>query len=1248
MSSLHTNDDQLDAPTPFYEPRRLQAPFSTDTKPFYPENGEYACGINVTSPFRWRFVRWPECTKGDRYFLYFDESGDPVASDIVVDEDASAFYLTVPHPKDGLFWVFGRVVREGSLHESLSKPVPVLIKQSPPAGRDQEVTVKSHSGMLLTIDELAEGATITKDIASVGVTASLNKYQHARENDEITVTCAGVRTKKVLSAAEANGRGPFKIPIGPDVLKQIPSSGKVEFVAFLKDVANNIPEGEWPYSNIVTTKSENDINLLYEPTVLVDDEPSTFLDLLFISASLIQIQAILELKAPPSPQRNQVKFFIEFTKYGKSTTVPVGTVQDKNRRREVLTLEYDVLKDWADASGRVWFDWVGPTGLLLKRSASSFFRVSKELVSMPAVTLYGLLAGELASDKPTYAEMPSYTPMSRYLLETFWIVSKDGAQIHKELQQAGDQGGRYDISVETLKKFEGKEVDFYYTTDNSEGTSASLLTSKKVRARVGKQPAILKAPVVQGADENGYISENAIDRDLLFKLPFTDAREDDYCAWNVLGRNAVGSAKDEFTVKSALASPIFESILFAAPSNVRANNASNEISLSYAITRKSTGEIFRSEVAYVNFGQPPKIESVEVLEAEKWQNSILPKNVTKGATVVVTILGGLPTDLPHVQWQGAYNLSNAEEWAKWDPKTQKFYFTVDPIVVARGVRKGANKISIKVTLTRGRSTFNHPIQQYMLAELERRPPAVFLGGGATDTTLQLYALNDATTLQVDWWNLMSPNQNVSVELSGVFADGEPYKETLQRVVTDEDVTKRYVSFSVPQLNVSQLKDRSSLITATYVDLTESGDLNARLKFEEKKYYVEAIASTQAAPRFAGLTAEKVSINPKEYKDKASLSITVSGMRTAQTYAVKWMDPDNIPVLIPTKPGVTTGTLTFPVDNKLLAIAMGKTTPVVCDITTSGAQTIRSKPLELTVQYLDEKDRPQALINGVPGDDVLDLNKNPKLFWSLKPWTFMFAGQWLRVEALSSGVATQELFYGQVTAAQVTDGLVNMEVPSAFTANLRSDAKMNLHASVVMDGSNNFDRAMLLRPTSYTIKANLTVNTSALNLNGLSIRAGYAKTGLESINNTWQLVTSGGSGTVTWASSAPKVASVTSSGFVKGEGWGKATLTGTDAAGNKVTCLVNSSNVYNLHLNNGLATLPQHANFFNNLGRLIGFDGIADMQRQYGLALPWLDYHYWGGYYDAGRGYFWHFQNRGIFLGGENNHTFRAMGLIAVK
>lgn len=53
----------------------------------------------------------------------------------------------------------------------------------------------------------------------------------------------------------------------------------------------------------------------------------------------------------------------------------------------------------------------------------------------------------------------------------------------------------------------------------------------------------------------------------------------------------------------------------------------------------------------------------------------------------------------------------------------------------------------------------------------------------------------------------------------------------------------------------------------------------------------------------------------------------------------------------------------------------------------------------------------------------------------------------------------------------------------------------------------------------------------------------------------QLSTTGGTGTVTWSSSNPSVATVSSTGLVTGVSKGNATITATDANGNKQTCAV---------------------------------------------------------------------------------------------
>ncbi len=235
---------------------------------------------------------------------------------------------------------------------------------------------------------------------------------------------------------------------------------------------------------------------------------------------------------------------------------------------------------------------------------------------------------------------------------------------------------------------------------------------------------------------------------------------------------------------------------------------------------------------------------------------------------------------------------------------------------------------------------------------------------------------------------------------------------------------------------------------------------------------------------------------------------------------------------------------------------------------------------------------------------------------------MACGQRVWITARSLGATPLNILEGyEVTNADLTQGFINKPVLRAWLEGLATNSAVLIEVAVSLDGSAIAEHAAAFKSTTYTVLGQLKIEQAPMILNGLSIkRPSWPRTGYDSFGNTATRVATGGSGGFTYTSRRPSVASVTPHGVVTGNGWGSTFIDVKDKAGVLVSYAVHVSNVFSLVPAESYTTFPVIQPWMLTGARLVGFDGIADLQRVYGMRLPVIR-HYWLGHYDYGRASF---------------------------
>lgn len=143
-----------------------------------------------------------------------------------------------------------------------------------------------------------------------------------------------------------------------------------------------------------------------------------------------------------------------------------------------------------------------------------------------------------------------------------------------------------------------------------------------------------------------------------------------------------------------------------------------------------------------------------------------------------------------------------------------------------------------------------------------------------------------------------------------------------------------------------------------------------------------------------------------------------------------------------------------------------------------------------------------------------------------------------------------------------------------------------------------------------INAALSINTKPMYLNGLAIKANWARTGLDSIRNTQVRRPSGGVAPYSYSSNRPDIASV-SNGKVTGNKEGLVTITVTDRSGSSVSYQAMVSNTWQVHVNYGRLNHNQAVAWMRSIGGTpLGLESMDDIQRVYGYQRIPLTAHTW--------------------------------------
>ncbi|UXV17651.1 hypothetical protein N4P55_17350 [Pseudomonas fluorescens] len=1063
-------DYDLDPPISYFPAVQFD-PKVTDTPPKYPETAVWGMGIRHAFPARFSFRAWPALGFADNYSIYIHDPDIFAASDVVKDITSNAYYLTVNELPEGEVEMFGRVVRADSLQESRSITQTILIKTTNPGGRDREVAKKWHSGLNMSIEGLPSGSSLNKDNTADGIWCLISKYLYIRKNDTITVKYDGISVEHIVSPEEAAGPGPIRVFISPQVIAQGSQNGVIEVVFTVRDLVGNIPEGEWVHSKRYKLISELSAALPI-PIFLVDGEEFDELDLDLNSQSTLEVLVAPPRKSPKPNPPNQVTVVLTlFPDKGRSQTVRLNPVTDRNLGIETITLSYDLFTGLANGRFQVAFESYTSAGVLLGTSGSNSISVGGLPVSMPAVTVSPIEAGLIPLDTDITVTIPTYQPHGESLLETLVIETSDGRTHYTQLQPAGVQGGTRRVSKETLKDFEGQGAfQIYYITDDGEGTSASVHESSKLEVQLGDRVAVLDAPIVQGSRGNNIDPADVVDPEIQLLFPYSGTVVGDLLYWSVIGRGVQGSASGTIKINQAYAGHVLPSVFFPVDRKVVDNNINASISVSYTVVRPGQPQqVFRSQVLDLTVGPPVELGLLKILEADQALGTIEPKKVINGATLRISYKSMQAGDQIAYKWLGQYDVSQFEDVVPGDPKTNSVDVPIPAYVIAKGLRRDGNNVSVDCEVRRGQFTYTFETLSVRLLPLATLPTPRIRGFENT-TVLPISLVGEEPRIDIAVWDFMREDQLMWLTCTGTFDDGTPYTEklyTANKVVAGDLI--KGVSLPFPLDKARLLKDGSIFEMKFWVSFPAIPSRQTATLFGVANYVIQQLPAVLPYPTLNGAsgTTQEVTVDPVTIQNDTGVTVKYPGMLATDTITLSWIFEDGTNYQATLK-GQTSGSVVFDLTAAQVLHNSVNSRVQLSYSMLRGDETTPSNVQTVMVDTIAAASLPKATINNQADGSTVDLNTFVNSRVDVGKWPLIKQGQRVWVDIIGSGKVQAVLTAYLIDSLDATNGLVNKAVRRAILTSLTLGSKFQVEVRVSYDGSTDASRAVVFPVVEYGV------------------------------------------------------------------------------------------------------------------------------------------------------------------------------------
>lgn len=1181
-------------------------------------------GLSAEKYITFGFERWTGLRVGDEYGVSMEGVTPPKNVIQLGEETEQRFFFDFPYaslhvdPAIGFAFisdVYGEVVRVGPGTPSTSPPQIVLVKETHPGGEDNRPAEKWHSELQLTLSDTIIGA-------GQSVTATIKAWEHMRVNDLVIFYWGRERFDIPLITPEQMGLDlTFEID---EAFIQTAGSGHYAVEFFLYDEVGNNSGPKQPWSKPVSVEVNLSVTLLDEPYIIEADQSLMVLDADGLGSEPAHAEVAI-LRGGPFLVGDTVLLTVE-------GTTPDGVFVSESLSLTVTRvpefLEFDIRNELVRSlllSQMTVFYVRQRAGLDDAPSRRATVAVVGIRYDLPRPSVREAHGPFIEPDLPRITvEMPDYQPPGtsgdnlEVVLQGFHVDNTSERVSSSRL--AGNPPRTRDFPTGDYMRLEGlrdANVHYIVTGQISPGVIGAR-ESERRWVQVGRPPRDLPAPVIWEAVD-GNVDPSTLGSVGTLELR-ANFRQGDIVIIRYTG-SLSGVVQEEYRLFLD-ANPLYVDVL----SQLFLDNLDGTITVSYLIDR--FGVYQYSEELVVTVGTAlGELFLPEVLLATTEPDELDPALVWPGgATVRVRYDQIKARDQVEVKWEGLPGAGSYYE-VKDNQSGDYIDFTIPTNVIGYNIHPRGRDIAVSFVVIRNGFPTDSPVLILHLQTLHHLPgPLIDSIGDAA--VLEVPLLQDFDETRVAAWPYAEVGQRMTLNYLGTRNTGVTYDNDVYRArpVSASEVLNGIVS-ETPVLALRNLEEWSTLTISFWVTFNHSGDyLNDGVLFEVRHHMIELVGATFPFPQIKdSVPADEqvVSIDPLVVENKCQVLVSYPNMNQGGTdkITLHWIHADGTIAPISTQDGLAGGTVTFNINNDVLAASVNSTIHLQYSVVLGRDGSTRiSEEQTVKVGTILPANLPRVLINNVANGGSLnppDLTGNA--IATCPKWRLSLPGQrfWLRLTTNIAGIAPLVLRTNEpLTAQQAANGLANIQVSRDWLLSLPNNARITVHLSVTFNGSEDEFDALVFPTTEYTISlvSPLVFDSSTVFLGARTylIPGNPEVLPAFSAGNSIRRAASGGTPPYTYSSSNTGVAVVDATGYVTVRGNGSATITVRDSSSPAQTRSYPVS-VSNIVLCYGLwnGNYNTISNSARNQGmRLPSLDELRALSAAYGNRWPMGSAFYW--------------------------------------
>ncbi|MBO0494418.1 hypothetical protein [Pseudomonas sp. Marseille-Q1929] len=813
------------------------------------------------------FERWGSLNLGD-IFEFYMSGRYPLAWGEIGEDDIgkSSLQLAIRRELVPLGLVqncFGRVERRGSGTESTSPKRTMLVIDTRPGGAESVgLPYNDKLKLHLPADLQLPGAILDPERAALGVVFTLDRYLNIRIRDVVQLFWNSDPTKMVelvIDADHVSGIKKIEIFVDGSIII-LGGSGLLSHRCCVHDEVFNFSGYHQRYSKALPLEADLDPNLLERPYLLADGVDISEYDHDVYSRSHVQVEVYVDRRLPDgtlTPTGTEIEVtFSGSREDGTSYVVVLDRFPARIGRSTFADVDTDYFKEVIGGSVNFSYKLFFPAATELARSRNVRVPVIGTRAVMPRLFVVENEAGLIDPNLPLITvEFPEYEPYNRnYSVKLVMqaVLVGGGTVEYTETLLAGNPPPPTRFRIVFQHQFErfiglGDVRMWYEVDDGAIGPlSAGTLTvrkSEELIVQFGERVKEMPEMTVEAVDEDYNLDPDDLVRQARVTLPYMRTAPGDTFVWRLNGSVPGGSTGGEIDINGATAG---RAVSFNVDKEVFTTNKNGEMRGTYSLIPGNGGRTLHSEVLIFSVGKALRNLPVpEVIEAEKNPDKLTPEAVLDGATIKVSFIEMLPSDLIMAEWLGVLGSEIDTYRETKNGNTNKtVQFIVPKSVIGASIRQHGSDIVVRYNLIRGTRKLPSPPLHLNLRPLNAPPTPTIQG--IPGQTLNPLMLSGEELTEITRWHFINRNQTMRLDHYGVFPDDEPYREsTLDGDLVGEDGERLGIMSRTPVSQIQVLKNNSNYNIEFCVNFAQTDDREDETCFPLRTYTIENTVTTPA-------------------------------------------------------------------------------------------------------------------------------------------------------------------------------------------------------------------------------------------------------------------------------------------------------------------------------------------------------------------------------------------------------------------